>query len=68
MFAFDRDCKLIAWNRAMQRISGFNREEVLGKRVVDLFPFLREPGSDACFSAALEGKEFVSEGLWIPTT
>jgi PAS domain S-box-containing protein len=61
MFAFDRDCKLIAWNRAMQRISGFSSDEVLGKRVVDVFPFLREPGSDACFSAALEGKEFVSQ-------
>jgi PAS domain S-box-containing protein len=61
MFVFDRDCKLIAWNRAMQRISGFSSDEVLGRRVVDVFPFLREPGSDACFSAALEGKEFVSQ-------
>ena len=61
MFAFDRECKLIAWNRAMQRISGFSADAVLGKCVVDFFPFLREPGSDACFSAALKGKEFVSE-------
>jgi PAS domain S-box-containing protein len=61
MFAFDRECRLLAWNRAMQRISGLSADEVLGKRVVDIFPFLREPGSDACFSAALEGKEFVSE-------
>jgi PAS domain S-box-containing protein len=61
MFAFDRDCKLIAWNRAMERISGLSSDEVLGKRVVDFFPFLREPGSEACFSTALEGKEFVSQ-------
>jgi PAS domain S-box-containing protein len=61
MFAFDRDCRLIAWNRAMEHISGFTREEVLGKRVVDVFPFLREEGNDGCFSAALEGKEYVSE-------
>lgn len=61
MFAFDRECKLIAWNRAMQRISGLSSDEVMGKRVVDFFPFLREPGSDACFSAALEGKELVSQ-------
>jgi PAS domain S-box-containing protein len=26
IFAFDRDCRIIAWNRAMQRISGFSRE------------------------------------------
>jgi PAS domain S-box-containing protein len=61
MFAFDRDCRIIAWNRAMQRISGFSREAVLGKRVGDIFPFLREKGSDSCFLAALEGKETVSE-------
>ena len=61
MFAFDRDCRLIAWNRAMQRISGFSRAEVLGKRVVDVFPFLRDGDSGNCFSAALAGQEVVLE-------
>jgi PAS domain S-box-containing protein len=61
IFAFDRDCRIIAWNRAMQRISGFSREAVLGKRVGEIFPFLREEGNDSCFLAALEGKESVSE-------
>ena len=45
----------------MQRLSGFSREEVLGKRVVDLFPFLREADSEGCFTSALEGQEIVSE-------
>jgi PAS domain S-box-containing protein len=61
MFAFDRDCKIIAWNRAMERISGFSSAAVMGKRVVDVFPFLREPGSDDCFAAALAGKGSISE-------
>jgi len=61
IFAFDRDCRIIAWNRAMQRISGFSREAVLGKRVGDIFPFLREEGNDSCFRATLEGKESVYE-------
>src|SRR5690349_15012174 len=61
MFAFDRDCRIIAWNRAMQRISGFSREAVLGKRVGDIFPFLQAEGNNSCFIAALEGKETVSE-------
>ncbi|HET6974355.1 MAG TPA: PAS domain S-box protein [Pyrinomonadaceae bacterium] len=61
IFAFDRDCRITAWNLAMQRISGFSREAVLGKRVGDIFPFLREEGNDSCFLAALEGKESVSE-------
>jgi PAS domain S-box-containing protein len=61
IFAFDRDCKLIAWNRAMQQICGFSRDEVLGKRVVDVFPFLRDGDSENCFSAALAGQELITE-------
>lgn len=65
MFAFDRDYRLIAWNRAMERICGLTREEALGKSVLDIFPFLRE-------TQVLEGKEVVSEnhpycpsGTWL---
>ncbi|HEY6215590.1 MAG TPA: PAS domain S-box protein [Pyrinomonadaceae bacterium] len=61
IFAFDRDCKIIVWNRAMERISGLSSAAALGKRVVDIFPFLREGGSDDCFAAALAGKGSVSE-------
>lgn len=45
----------------MERISGFSRDDVLGKRVVEVFPFLREHENDSCFSAALAGKESVSQ-------
>ena len=45
----------------MQRISGLSRDDVLGKRVVEVFPFLREHENDNCFSAALAGKESVSQ-------
>jgi PAS domain S-box-containing protein len=61
MFAFDRDCRLIAWNRAMQRITGLDQHEVLGRRVVEVFPFLRDSGNEPCFTTVLEGKETVSE-------
>jgi len=61
IFAFDRDCKIIVWNRAMERISGLSNAAALGKRVVDIFPFLREGGSDDCFAAALAGRGSVSE-------
>jgi len=61
IFAFDCDCKIIAWNCAMERISGRSRDDVVGQRVVDVFPFLREPGSDDCVAAALAGKGAVSE-------
>jgi PAS domain S-box-containing protein len=45
----------------MQRISGLERDEVLGKRVLDVFPFLREAGNERCFSAVMEGKEWAAE-------
>ncbi|HEU5458968.1 MAG TPA: PAS domain S-box protein [Pyrinomonadaceae bacterium] len=54
MFAFDRDFRLIAWNRAMERISGLTHEEALGRSVLDVFPFLRG-------TKVFEGKEVVSE-------
>ena len=54
MFAFDREFRIIAWNRAMQCISGLTREEVLGKSALEIFPFLKE-------TQVLEGKELVSE-------
>jgi PAS domain S-box-containing protein len=45
----------------MERISGLERDEVLGKRVLDVFPFLREAGNERCFSAVMEGKEWAVE-------
>lgn len=45
----------------MQRISGRERDEVLGRAVVDVFPFLRESGNDRCFSAVFDGKQWTAE-------
>ena len=61
LFAFDRDCRIIAWNHAMQQITGRSREAVLGQRADDIFPFLREPGIESCLSATLAGTDSVSE-------
>jgi PAS domain S-box-containing protein len=61
LFAFDRDCRIIAWNRAMQRLSGKSRQEVLGQRAEDIFPFLKATESEGCLFAALAGNDSVSE-------
>lgn len=61
ILAFDRDCCYIAWNNAMERISGLRRGEVLGKSAFDVFPFLKETGEDKCFYAALAGEKSASE-------
>jgi PAS domain S-box-containing protein len=54
MFAFDRDLRVTVWNRAMQRITGLSREDVLGKSALEIFPFLQA-------REILEGKVIVSE-------
>ena len=61
LFAFDRDCRIIAWNRAMERISGLSREQVLGARADEIFPFLKAEGTESCLGAALAGSETVFE-------
>jgi PAS domain S-box-containing protein len=61
LFAFDRDRRIIAWNRAMQQITGLSGEDVLGQRADEIFPFLRESSSESCLSAAIAGNESFSE-------
>jgi len=59
--AFDRDCRYLAWNLAMERMSGVSRQAVLGKCAFDLFPFLKENGDDKYFREALAGRSLTSE-------
>ena len=61
ILAFDRECRYLAWNKAMERISGLKREDVLGKCAFDLFPFIKESGEDKYFHAALAGESSISE-------
>jgi PAS domain S-box-containing protein len=61
ILAFDRECRYIAWNRAMESISGLRRDEVLGKCAFDLFPFLNETGESNYLLEALAGRSVVAE-------
>jgi PAS domain S-box-containing protein len=61
ILAFDRDCRYTFWNQAMERITGLDRQDVLGKSAFQLFPFLKETGEDRCFYAALAGENATSE-------
>jgi PAS domain S-box-containing protein len=61
ILAFDCDCRYTAWNRAMERISGMLREQVLGKRAFDVFPFLKDIGEDQFYSAVLKGERIESK-------
>src|SRR5690242_4153555 len=61
IIAFDRDCRYTTWNRAMERISGVKREDVLGQRAFELFPCLQETGDDHYYHEALAGRSVVAE-------
>ena len=40
-FVLDRTFRIVFWNRSLELQTGFNREEVLNKRLFDLYPHLR---------------------------
>jgi PAS domain S-box-containing protein len=61
ILAFDRECRYVAWNRAMESISGVRRDEVLGKCAFDVFPFLKETGESKYLLEALAGRSVVAE-------
>jgi PAS domain S-box-containing protein len=61
IIAFDRECRYTTWNRAMERISGVKRDQVLGKCAFDLFPCLKETGEDKYYFEALAGGSVVAE-------
>lgn len=61
IIAFDRDFRYTTWNRAMERISGVKREDVLGKCAFELFPCLQETGEDKFYREALAGRSVVAD-------
>jgi PAS domain S-box-containing protein len=61
IIAFDREFRYTTWNRAMERISGVKRENVLGKNAFELFPCLKETGEDKYYFDALAGHSVVAE-------
>jgi PAS domain S-box-containing protein len=61
IIAFDREYRYTTWNRAMERISGVKREDVLGKCALEIFPCVIETGEDKFYSEALAGRSAVAE-------
>jgi PAS domain S-box-containing protein len=55
LIVFDRDFRIILWNKSMEEICGYVAEEVVGK-VADVLPRFIEQGSDELFKIAMGGK------------
>ena len=61
LLAFDRECRYLFWNPAMEAILGLPAAEVIGRCAFDVLPFLRETGEDACLLEALRGRTTESQ-------
>ena len=54
LVVLDRDWIVTAWNAAAERLSGYSRREVLGLRVWDRFPALRDTAVERVLRDAME--------------
>jgi PAS domain S-box-containing protein len=60
IMAYDTRFRLLFWSGAMEKIWGLAASDVMGQRVLDLFPFLVATGEDQFMGAALAGRETLS--------
>jgi PAS domain S-box-containing protein len=63
IIVYDREGRVVVWNRFMEQLSGYRADEVLGRKTVDIFPFLREQDFEGLFRRALAGGIFESPDM-----
>ena len=61
MIAFDRDLRYVHFSAGMERLTGMTAAEVLGRKIYELFPFLRED-CERLHAAVLRGETHSAEG------
>lgn len=54
--AFDRQCRLTVWNRAMEQLTGLHRDQAKGRIAGEVLPFLNQPAEAKFLHDALQGK------------
>jgi PAS domain S-box-containing protein len=54
---FDREFRVTLWNPGIERIVGILTEDVLGRRIFDVLPYLVGTVGEAAMRATLEGRE-----------
>jgi PAS domain S-box-containing protein len=63
LFAIDREVRYTLWNAAMTAFAGKTAEEVVGREVFEVFPFLREIGLDLAIERAFAGEAVFLEAV-----
>jgi PAS domain S-box-containing protein len=54
---FDRDFSITLWNPGIERVTGMSVDEVLGRRIFEVLPYLVDTASETAMRAALGGRE-----------
>ena len=55
IIVLDSELRYVVWNPFMERLSGIQAKDVIGRTPMQLFPFLAEQGILALFQRALQG-------------
>jgi len=55
ILAVDEDFRIITFNHSYEVLSGKNREEVIGEKITDIFPVIKENGTYESIKDALRG-------------
>jgi PAS domain S-box-containing protein len=63
VFAFDRDLRVIAWNKAMTRITGISRDEAIGQNSLNASRVIADLASQSQLEKTLAGEGTVSQKL-----
>ncbi|HEX7970217.1 MAG TPA: PAS domain S-box protein [Stellaceae bacterium] len=54
---FDREFRVTLWNPGIERITGVSVDQVLGRRIFDVLPYLVDTVGEAAMRSTLEGRE-----------
>ncbi|GAA4296481.1 PAS domain-containing sensor histidine kinase [Nibribacter koreensis] len=58
LFAFDQEMRYTLWNPYMEDLTGKPRDQVVGRRVTEVFPYFETTTEYAFFQEALKGEYF----------
>lgn len=61
IFVCDKNLRYIYWNPAMEEISGYKSEDVLGKTANELFTHVKKKNLDDLYQKALNGEQVYSD-------
>ena len=57
IIVLDRDLKCLVWNQRMTELTGYQAEQVTGRRIDEVFPHMAEPGVCELYQRAINGEK-----------